>query len=143
MCVKVTRHPPLQSNIPWFCRTQPPCLLCHDQKFSEVCCQIEGPCVVALQHLPHFVHDELWSPAVLGRVRMYSSNMLGISVPLQKLWHFFQKSTSFTFLSSFFAQLFEELVDVVPLFIFLLLVVGRHLGQHCLYKFQSKCETSL
>ena len=53
-----------------FCRTQPPCWLCHVQKFFEVLYQIEGLCVVALQHLPYYGR-----PRSSVHVRMYSSNL--------------------------------------------------------------------
>ena len=54
---------------PGFCRPQPPCLLCHVQKFFQVLCQTEGLCLIALQHLPSFVHDEVWPPTS-SHVRM-------------------------------------------------------------------------
>ena len=53
--------------LPGLCRPQPPCMLCQVQKdLRRPLCQIEGLCVVALQHLPYFIHDEVWSPKVLG-----------------------------------------------------------------------------
>ena len=33
-----------------------------------------GLCVVALQHLPYFVHDDVWPPTSSSQVRMYWSN---------------------------------------------------------------------
>ena len=43
--------------------------------------------------------------------------------------HLFQKGPSFIFVFPVFAQLFEELFDVTPLLILLLLILGRQLGQ--------------
>ena len=153
--MKVLRHPPLHSKSflalsgPTSLPVVPSPKVKSSWKSSVEFREIES----LLCHIYHPPGHEAWPPTVLGPrphvlVEPAEDLLFRCRGSVQIFLHFLQKSKSLIFLFSFVAQLFEELVDVVPLFIFLLLVVGRYLGSlnvspsllRSLYRFHSMCE---